>query len=93
MSIRDKKTQGYVDAIRDSGLSIYDPVAMGTPNLWIPPSDLEALLNEGLAGVQLAELPLRTRSKIVKQLICQTLGYPVPSSFRKTKPPFPRPTL
>ena len=89
MSAKDERAQRYVDAIRDSGLSIYDPIDMGTPTLWIPTSDLEDLLNEGLAGVQLPELPLRTRSKAVKQRICQTLGYPVPSSFRKTKPRFP----
>ncbi len=79
----------YVDAIRESGLSMYDPIAIGTPNLWIPTPDLEHLLNDGLVGVQLTGLPLRTRSKVVKQRICQILGYPVPSSFRKTKPRFP----
>ena len=89
MPARDERTQRYVDAIRDSGLSIYDPIDMGTSDLWIPTTDLEALLNDGLTGVQLAGLPLRTRSKAVKQRICQILGYPVPSSFRKTKPRFP----
>jgi hypothetical protein len=89
MSARNEMTPRYADAIRESGLSIYDPIAIGTPNLWIPVPDLEDLLNEGLAGVQLAGLPLRTRAKDVKQRICQILGYPVPSSFRRTKPRFP----
>jgi len=30
----------------------------------------------------------RTRSKAVKKLVCRALGYPVPSSFRKTQPRF-----
>ncbi len=89
MTAKDEKKKGYADAIRESGLSIYDSIEKGTPSLWIPTSDLEALLNEGLVGIQLPSLPLRTRSKVVKQLICQTIGYPVPPSFRRTKPRFP----
>ncbi len=82
-------TQRYVDAIRNSGLSIYDPISNYDPNLLIPTFELEELLNEGLVGLQLQELPLRTRSKVVKQRICEILGYPVPSSFEKTQPRFP----
>lgn len=82
-------SQHYVAAIRKSGLSIYDPIEIGDPDLWIPTPELESLLNEGLVGVSLAGFPLRTRSKAVKQRVCQTLGYPVPSSFRKTQPRFP----
>jgi len=33
-------------------------------------------------------LPLRTRSKFVKALVCKALGYPVPESFQKTKSDF-----
>src|ERR1019366_2849728 len=47
------------------------------------------LLNRGLAGLSLARLPLRTRTKVVKTQVCRALGYPVPSSFRKTQPRFP----
>ncbi len=79
----------YVEAIRQSGLSIYDPIEIGDPELWIPTPELEQLLTRALAGVPLAELPLRTRSKVVKQHVCRALGYPVPSSFRKTQPRFP----
>lgn len=89
MSMRNEMAQSYVEAIRTSGLSIYDPIEIGTPNLWIPTPDLEHLLNSGLVGIQLTGLPLRTRSKVVKSHICQILGYPVPTSFRKTKPRFP----
>jgi hypothetical protein len=47
------------------------------------------MLNNGLTGLSLTGLPLRTRSKIVKSLVCKALGYPVPDSFQKTKPDFP----
>lgn len=79
----------YVEAIRQSGLSIYAPIEIGDPEFWIPTPELEQLLTRALAGVSLAELPLRTRSKVVKQHVCRALGYPVLSSFRKTQPRFP----
>jgi hypothetical protein len=79
----------YVNAIASSGLSIYDPIDIGDPHLWIPTPELETLLDDGLSGVSLAGLPLRTRSKMVKTHVCKALGYPVPATFRKTKPRFP----
>ena len=79
----------YVEAIRQSGLSIYDPIEIGDPELWIPTPELERLLDGALAGVSLAGLPNRTRSKVVKEHVCRALGYPVPSSFSKTQPRFP----
>jgi len=79
----------YVDAIRQSGKTIYDSITIGDPALWIPTSELETLLDAGLCGLSLTGLPLRTRSKIVKERVCTTLGYPVPSSFKKTQPRFP----
>jgi hypothetical protein len=79
----------YVNAIQKSGLSIYDPIANDDSDLWIPAPALEALLDEGLSGISLAGLPNRTRSKIAKQHVCRVLGYPIPASFRKTKPRFP----
>ena len=42
-----------------------------------------------MSGISLAGLPLRTRSKVIKEHICRSLGYPVPPSFRKTQPRFP----
>lgn len=47
------------------------------------------MLNSALTDISLAGLPLRTRSKVVKEHVCQALGYPVPSSFRRTQPRFP----
>lgn len=79
----------YASAISESGLSIYDPIGVGHPTLWIPTPALEHILNEKLTGTSLAGLPLRTRSKVAKEYICQALGYPTPKSFKKTQPRFP----
>ena len=89
MATDSDSPEGYVEAIRRSGLTIYDPINIGDPELWIPTPELEELLNAGLAGISLVGLPLRTRSKVVKEHVCRTLGYPVPSSFKKTQPRFP----
>jgi hypothetical protein len=79
----------YAQNIRAAGLTIYDPIETADPALWIPTPDLERLLDDGLRGVSLAGLPLRTRSKVAKQHVCRVLGYPVPASFQKTQPRFP----
>ena len=79
----------YVEAIRDSGLTIYDSIKTGDLDLWIPTPELEQLLDTALAGILLAGLPIRTRSKVVKEHICRALGYLVPNSFKKTQPRFP----
>lgn len=79
----------YPVAITRSGLTIYEPIAVGNPDLWIPTPHLEALLERRLIGESLAGLPLRTRSKVVKALVCEALGYPVPRTFAKTQPRFP----
>jgi len=83
-----KTADEYVSLIRGSGLFIYSPITIGG-NYWIPTPTLEFLLNRGLAGINLNGLPLRTRSKVVKEHVCQALGYPVPASFKKTRPRFP----
>ena len=82
-------TNRYVAAIRERGITIYDHIPVGDPNLWIPTPELESLLDAGLVGLSLSGLPLRTRSKVVKERICELLGYPIPPSFRKTQPRFP----
>ncbi|MBC7872081.1 MAG: restriction endonuclease [Chitinophagaceae bacterium] len=78
----------FVSAIRQSGLSIYEPIEIGHPNLWIPTPELQTLLDDGLRGISLSGLALRTRSKVVKEGICRVLGYPVPRSFKKCQPRF-----
>ena len=79
----------FVEAITRSGLSIYDNIEVGDPELWIPTNELQILLNEGMKGVSLAGLPIRTRSKVAKEHVCRILGYPIPKSFEKTQPRFP----
>jgi hypothetical protein len=77
-----------VAAVSKSRLSIYDRLD-GHPELFFEVEELEALLGEKLAGLSLAEYPLRTRSKVFKSAVCEALGYPVPSTFQKTQPRFP----
>lgn len=89
MTQNQNQAESYVDAIRASGISIYDPIEIGHPTLWIPAPELEKILQAGLQGISLAGLALRTRSKVVKESVCRALGYPVPKSFAKTQPRFP----
>ena len=89
MQYRAQPSHRYYNIIRESHQTIYDPVEPGTSRLWIPTNDLESVLDDALRGLSLSGLPLRTRSKHVKEHICTALGYPVPSSFRKTQPRFP----
>lgn len=77
-----------IKAIHTRGLSIYDPIQVGDEELWIATPELEALLRAGLEGISLKGLPLRTRSKVVKAKVCELMGYPVPSSFKKVQPRF-----
>lgn len=79
----------YVGAISQSGLSIYSRIEVGDPYLWIPAPELELLLDRGPRGISLKGLPLRTRSKVVKEHVCKILGYPVPEVFQRTQPRFP----
>ena len=74
-------------AIASSGLTIYDSLTEH-PELLIESSQLEALLNRALVGLDL-NYPVRTRSKILKSRVCEALGYPAPKSFRKCQPRFP----
>jgi len=71
-----------------SGKTIYD-LLHDSPEFFLPIPDLETLLRVGLIGLDL-NYPLRTRSKVLKSKICEILGYPVPKSFTKSKPRFPR---
>lgn len=73
--------------IRDSGLTIYDPLSEGH-ELYLTAAELQAALMAGLKGLDL-NYPLRTRSKVLKGAACRALGYPVPLSFQQTNPRFP----
>jgi hypothetical protein len=74
-------------AISASRLSIYENTAH-QPGLFYDLQTLEGRLDAGLRGIHF-EYPIRTRAKVVKTAIAELLGYPVPSSFRKTQPRFP----
>lgn len=78
----------YVNNIINSGLTIYDFISKNNKDLYIPISELESILDNGLKGFSVDGLALRTRSKVVKSEICRLLGYPVPASFKKTQPRF-----
>lgn len=75
--------------IRESGKSIYDTLSSDESDMWLSASELEVILNNALIGMDLAGLPLRTRSKVVKEALCKAIGYPVPKFFKKTQPRFP----
>ena len=90
--LRQGENLSYPERIRDSGLTIYDVIALDS-RLWIPSGELTRLLNDGLRGLSLEGLPLRTRSKAVKSRICTLLGYPVPQTFRRERPRFPSQNL
>jgi len=79
----------YVANIAASGLSIYDPIVIGDPQLWIPAPELEKLLNRELQGMSVKDLPNKTRSKAVKGAVAKALRYPVPDRFKRTRPQFP----
>ena len=87
MNDEQPKPQDYANAIRTAGLTIYDPVVIGS-DLYIPSQELQTLLDAGLSGFSTKNMPPRTRSKAVKTHICEVLGYPVPKSFKKCKPRF-----
>lgn len=78
----------YVREISNSNLTIYDSIEIGDPNLWIPTLELEEILNSGMVGFDVAGLENRSRSKAIKQRVCELLGYPVPASFKKLQPRF-----
>lgn len=79
----------YPKNIAESGLSIYHAIDPADSWLYIPMEALEEILTDALRGLSLEGYALRTRSKVVKSEICKALGYPIPTSFRKTQPRFP----
>ena len=59
----------YPDHIARSGKTIYDLVH-DADDLYLPLSELETTLRNGLVGMSL-DYPLRTRSKKLKSKICE----------------------
>lgn len=78
----------YKSNIQNAKLSIYDPINPLDDNFYIPTQQLQYMLERSLIGTSVSGLPLRRRSKFVKTLICESLGYNVPKTFKRTKPRF-----
>jgi len=76
-----------IRAIQKSGLSIYDSLEK-CPEFYFETEELEKILQRSLKDLDL-DFPLRTRSKVLKTAVCESLGYIVPNSFQKTQPRFP----
>ena len=79
-----KLARKCVTKIAASGISIYDPIEVGS-DLGMPADLLEALLQTELTGHRFEAVALRTRSKLAKSEVCKVLGYPVPMACRKLK--------
>ena len=77
-----------VAAIAASGKTIYDPIVVGDPKLWLTAEHLEEVLQANLVGFNVHGLAIKTRSKVVKKEVARILGYPVPSSFKRCYPKF-----
>ncbi|MDT3280895.1 restriction endonuclease [Shewanella scandinavica] len=80
--------QQKVRNISQLGLSIYDDIKIGDIHLWLTSDELSLLLNQRLVGASLAGLPIKTRSKTAKEMVCRALGYVLPTSFIKCQPRF-----
>lgn len=74
-------------SIQKHGSSIYDLPATELTGDFYTPHELEALLRAELIGrTDLSGLPVRTRSKVAKTLVCEALGYVAPPSFKRVNP-------
>ena len=80
--------QDRAEAILSSNLTIYDPVLAEDAKLLFTDDELEQLLLVRLVDRELSA-PIRTRSKIAKQMVAVALGYQPPATFAKTRPRFP----
>jgi hypothetical protein len=88
MTARDLRAAKLIRTqIRNLGPSIYDPPATQLAGLFYSPSELRELLRHELVGRgDLDDLPVRTRSKVAKTLVCEALGYIAPTTFKKVNP-------
>ena len=78
----------YPRRISDAGLSIYDELPADS-EFRISTEELQKLLRKELRGIETENLPPRTRSKLMKHRLCSAMGYPPPTSFKRTQPRFP----
>ncbi len=75
------------DAIRASGLNIYDSLA-SHPDLVYAQAILEERLTQALVGFDVSAYAQKTRSKVVKTEVAKVLGYPAPRTFQRVRPRF-----
>lgn len=88
------KAQSKKKEIIYSQKSIYENMTVEESEMmWYTKDEIEELIVEEMVGTSFNGLPLRTRSKEAKVLVCNSLGYPVPKSFKKTQPRFPSQNL
>lgn len=78
----------YRSAIESAGISIYVPLDPITSDLYIPDDVLIEMLKPVLLGINFTGIPIRTRSRLIKEKVCLALGYPIPKSFTKVQPRF-----
>lgn len=76
-----------IEVLHSAGIGIYDELP--DRRFFLNDTELQTALSSHLIGVSLAELPLRTRSKVLKTAVCESLMMTPPSSFRKCQPRFP----
>lgn len=70
--------------------SVFDPPADAFGGEFYTAHELEEILKDQLLGsTELANMPVKTRSKVAKELLCEALGYDTPGSFPRTSPRFP----
>lgn len=77
--------------IESRGASVYDAAVDATSDMFHTPSNLELLIDQRLRAspTVLEGLPVRSRSKVAKSLVCEALGYRPPLVFSKTQPRLP----
>lgn len=90
LSVQDhvSRAKKRAESIRDQGLDIYTSVEAVDPDLFFPDKELAVYLEFALHGRELGG-PIRTRSKLAKQMVASALGYGTPASFKRTRPRFP----
>jgi hypothetical protein len=87
-------SQHVRETIRETAPSIYDVAATEFTGLFYTPRELELILRNDLVGDRrLADLPVRTRSKVAKTVVCETLGYVPPTTFQKVNPRLRHPNV
>lgn len=82
--------------IKRHRIDLYWPPATPDSEFFYDSEGLEAILKEELIGcTDLADLPIRTRAKVAKSIVCEALGYEAPRSFPKMAggPRLPHPAI